>query len=199
MVPGAGHEVGGSPRDAGIPSRRRRQHGRPGVEVKVVQRTRCSTLTPTPGLPRDNSADATGYPLPPRLSCGTPAQHARPARRQLGQSDLRCAVGVNRRAEREAKIRPCPGRQTSSLVRTQRDTTRTNQQVTADRPLHRRRPAFQVTKVRHHVAASRTMRVNSAQVPPRTPRRGIPATSDVSVFKCAQPRAPARGRAVLRL
>jgi hypothetical protein len=43
------------------------RHSRAGVGVKVVQRMRCSTLTPTPALLRDNPADATGYPLPPLL------------------------------------------------------------------------------------------------------------------------------------
>ncbi len=37
-------------------------------------------------------------------------------------------------------------------------------------------------------AACSCRRVVSVQVPPRTQKRGIPATSDVSVFKCALPR-----------
>jgi hypothetical protein len=45
-----------------------------------------------------------------------------------------------------SKIRPCTGRRTSSRIRTRWDTTRTNQQVTADRPPDHRRPVRQATK-----------------------------------------------------
>jgi len=36
----------------------------------VVRQVGCSILTPAPGPLRDEPADATGYPLPPLLSCG---------------------------------------------------------------------------------------------------------------------------------
>jgi hypothetical protein len=62
--PRAGHEGGGSPGGADIPSRRRRRRSGPGAGGKVVHRMRCSTLPPAPGPLRDEPADATGYPLP---------------------------------------------------------------------------------------------------------------------------------------
>ncbi len=74
MVPGLGTRVVGH-QGAGIQSRRRRRRSRAGAGVKVVQRRRCSTLTPAPALLRDEPADATGYPLPPRTSCGQDNQH----------------------------------------------------------------------------------------------------------------------------
>jgi hypothetical protein len=39
------------------------RRSRPGTGFKVVQRMRCSTLTPVPGLRWGKLADATGYPL----------------------------------------------------------------------------------------------------------------------------------------
>jgi hypothetical protein len=46
--------------------------GRPGVGA--VQRVRCPSWTPAPGLRPDKLADAVGYPLPPRLFCGRPTR-----------------------------------------------------------------------------------------------------------------------------
>jgi hypothetical protein len=92
----------------------------------------------------------------PRQACQRDGYHFCPWRGPEGWS------------ERETKIRRCPGRQTSSRVRTQQDTTRRNQHVTADWPPSHRRPVHQATKVGRHVAASRARRVVSVQVPPRT-------------------------------
>jgi hypothetical protein len=69
-----------------------------------------------------------------------PARHRR--RVSPGTPSVACA-NVER-----PKIRPCSGRRTSSRVRTQQDTTRTNQQVRADPPPDHRRQAVQVKKSR---------------------------------------------------
>jgi hypothetical protein len=63
----AGHEGGGSPGRDSIPSRRRRRRSGAGAGAGVIRSfsgMRCSALAPAPALLRDESADATGYPLP---------------------------------------------------------------------------------------------------------------------------------------
>jgi hypothetical protein len=67
------------------------------------------------------------------------------------------------------KIRPCPSRRTSRRVRTQWDSTRTNQQARASRSPNHRRPAYQVRRSR----ASRALVRGPALIStPRTPQRG---------------------------
>jgi hypothetical protein len=99
-----------------------------------------------------------------RRHCGSPpVTAARPI----------CGLpGVGRRDDGETKIRPCAGRQTSSRARTQQDTTRTNQQVTADRPHDHHRPACQVRRSR----ASRALRSfpEATSSHPRSIRRASP-------------------------
>src|SRR2546423_2042674 len=77
------------------------------------------------------------------------------------------APGVDRRDDRETKIRPCPDRQTSSRIRThrtQREETSRSQQIggttTAGLPARS-------GEVGHHVAVLRTRRVVEGAGPPR--------------------------------
>jgi hypothetical protein len=71
---------------------------------------------------------------------------SRPPARRVAGSPL--APPAWRARTERPKIRPCPGRRTSSRVRTQQDTTRTNQQVRAGPLPDRRRHGVQVRRSR---------------------------------------------------